>query len=57
MLGVTVTLLILALISAVLGFSGLATDIAAIAQICFFVFLVLLVISATVNAFKGKSPR
>ncbi len=43
MLGWALTFLIIALIAAVFGFGGIATASAGIAQILFFVFLVLFV--------------
>lgn len=45
MLGWALTFLIVALIAAVFGFGGIATGAAEIAQILFFVFLVLFVVS------------
>lgn len=48
--------LILALIFAVLGFGGLAGTFAGIAEILFFVFLALLLISAISRAIRGKGP-
>ncbi|NNL66127.1 MAG: DUF1328 domain-containing protein [Myxococcales bacterium] len=56
MLGWALTFFILALISAALGFGGIAGAAAEIARILFFVFLVLLVVSATARAFRGRAP-
>jgi uncharacterized membrane protein YtjA (UPF0391 family) len=50
MLSLTVTLLIIALISAVLGFGGLAGTAIGFAKIAFFVFVILAVLSF---AFRG----
>ena len=45
MLRWTLSFLILAIIAAVLGFGGIAADLAGIARILFFAFLILLVLS------------
>jgi uncharacterized membrane protein YtjA (UPF0391 family) len=45
MLGWGVTFLLIALAAAVLGFGGLAGTAVGLAKICFFVFLVLAIIS------------
>lgn len=55
MLGWALTFFVLALIAAALGFGGIAGASAGIAKILFFVFLVLLVLSFVVRAFKGRS--
>lgn len=49
--------LVVALISAALGFSGVAGAATGIAKILFFVFLALLVISMIAQALRGKPPR
>jgi|TARA_R110001583_G_scaffold62087_3_gene182959 uncharacterized membrane protein YtjA (UPF0391 family) len=49
--------LVVALISAALGFSGIAGAATGIAKILFFVFLALLVISMIAQALRGKPPR
>lgn len=56
MLGLAITLFVLALIAAVLGFGGLAANIAWIAQIFFFVFLVLFLISLAAGATRRRVP-
>lgn len=48
---------IVALIAAVLGFGGIATASAGIAQILFFVFLVLFAIALVARAVRGRPPR
>ncbi|MDE1171065.1 MAG: DUF1328 domain-containing protein [Verrucomicrobium sp.] len=53
MLSLTVTFLVIALIAAALGFGGIAGTAAGIAKICFFVFLVLFVVSLL---FGGRRP-
>lgn len=55
MLGLAILFFILAVISAVLGFGGLTSTFAALAQVMFVLFLLLFVISFTVRALRGKS--
>ncbi len=57
MLGWAITCLILALIAAVLGFGGLAGTFVGIAEILFFVFIVLFAITAIIGAIRGRQPR
>lgn len=45
MLSYTITFLVIALIAAALGFTGIAGTAAYIAKICFFIFLVLFIVS------------
>lgn len=45
MLSYTITFLVVALIAAALGFTGIAGTAAYIAKICFFIFLVLFIVS------------
>lgn len=47
---------LLAVAAAVLGFGGLAGAFAGIAKILFFIFLVLLIVSAIVHATRGRPP-
>jgi uncharacterized membrane protein YtjA (UPF0391 family) len=56
MLGWALTFLIVALIAAVLGFGGIASASAGIAQVIFVIFLALFVIAMLVRAFKGRPP-
>jgi uncharacterized membrane protein YtjA (UPF0391 family) len=56
MLGWALTFLIVALIAAVLGFGGIAGFAVEIAQIIFFVAIVLFLISAVVALARGRSP-
>jgi len=56
MLQLALTLLVLALVAALLGFGGIATEFAWLAQILFFVFLVLFLISAVASALRGRPP-
>lgn len=55
MLGWIVLFLVLALVAALFGWGGIASSAAGIAQILFVVFLVLLVVSFVIRAFKGQS--
>jgi uncharacterized membrane protein YtjA (UPF0391 family) len=56
MIGWALTFLIVALIAAVLGFGGIAGLSMEIAQIIFFVAIVLFAISAVVALARGRSP-
>lgn len=47
---------ILALVAAVFGFGGIAASFAGIAKILFFVFIGLVVLTAVIRTFRGKSP-
>ncbi len=55
MLGWAIAFFILAIVAAALGFGGIAGASAGIAQILFFVFLALLVLTFVVRAVNGKS--
>jgi uncharacterized membrane protein YtjA (UPF0391 family) len=55
MLNLVVTLLIIALIAAVLGFGGIATAAVGIAKIVFFVALLLFLIAAVAGTMRGPS--
>ena len=55
MLNLAITLFILALIAAVLGFGGIAGSLSGVAQIAFGVFIVLFLISAISHAVNGRS--
>ena len=57
MLGWAVTVLLIALIAAVLGFGGIAGTAIGIAKIIFFVAIALFLISAVAGAIRGRSPR
>ncbi|HRY23777.1 MAG: DUF1328 domain-containing protein [Geminicoccaceae bacterium] len=47
---------VVAIIAAVFGFGGIASASAGIAQLLFFIFLALLVISLVVYVIRGRSP-
>jgi uncharacterized membrane protein YtjA (UPF0391 family) len=53
MLGWALTFLVVALIAAVFGFGGIAVASAGIAQIIFFVFLVLFAVSVIASIFRS----
>jgi len=56
MLGWASTFLVIALIAAVLGFGGIAGFAVEIANIIFFVAIILFVISAVFALIRGRSP-
>ncbi|MFC7292676.1 DUF1328 domain-containing protein [Hirschia litorea] len=56
MLGWSVTFFVVALIAAALGFGGLAGTFAGVAQILFFVFIALLILTFVARAVRGNSP-
>jgi len=56
MLGWALTFFIVALIAAVFGFGGIASASAGIAQILFFVFIVLFVISLVAGGMRRPRP-
>jgi len=47
---------ICAILFAILGFGGIAGTFAGIAELLFYLFLILLVVSGISRAFRGKSP-
>lgn len=56
MLGWALAFFILAIIAGAFGFGGIAGASAGIAQILFFIFLALLVLTFAARAVNGKSP-
>jgi uncharacterized membrane protein YtjA (UPF0391 family) len=56
MLSWALTFLVVALIAAVLGFTGIAGTATQIAQVLFFVFLFLLIVAAFASAVRGRPP-
>jgi len=56
MLNLAVTLLIIALIAAVLGFGGIAMASVELAKIVFFVAILLFLIAAVFGALGGRRP-
>ena len=57
MLGLVVTLLIIALIAGILGFGGIAGTAVGLAKIVFFVALFLFLISLIFGGFRGGFGR
>lgn len=57
MLRLAIAFFIIALIAALFGFGGIASASAGIAQILFFIFLVLFVLALIVGLFRGRAPR
>lgn len=49
--------LIIAIVAAIFGFGGVASAAGDIAQVLFFIFLVLFVVSIIVGLFRGRRPR
>jgi uncharacterized membrane protein YtjA (UPF0391 family) len=56
MLQLALTMSVLALIAALLGFGGIATIFASNAQVLFFIFLVLFLVAAVASALRGRPP-
>jgi uncharacterized membrane protein YtjA (UPF0391 family) len=56
MLGWILTFLVLALVAALLGFGGIASAFAGIAQILFVIFIVLFVAMLVVSLVRGRAP-
>ncbi|MBX9945563.1 MAG: DUF1328 domain-containing protein [Reyranella sp.] len=54
MLSWALAFLVIALIAAVFGFGGVASTAVGFAQICFFVFLVLFVVSALFHVVRRR---
>lgn len=48
--------LVIALVAALFGFGGIASSATGIAQILFFIFIVLFVVSLLANALRGRPP-
>jgi len=56
MLSWALTFLLVAIIAGVFGFGGVASASVSIAQILFFVFLVLFVVSLVAGMVRGRAP-
>ena len=56
MLGWALTFLVVALIAAVLGFTGIAAASAGVAQLLFYVFIALFVVAMIARAVRGRPP-
>jgi uncharacterized membrane protein YtjA (UPF0391 family) len=57
MLSWAIAFFVAAIVAAILGFGGIASTFAGVAQILFVVFLVLTVIALLANALRGRAPR
>ena len=57
MLSWALTFLVIALVAAALGLSGVAVVSMEMAKIIFFIFVVLFLITAIAHAVRGKAPR
>jgi uncharacterized membrane protein YtjA (UPF0391 family) len=56
MLGWAIAFFVVALIAAVFGFGGIAAASAGIAQILFFLFLVLFLVTLVLGLVRGTAP-
>lgn len=56
MLGWILVFLLAGVVAGVLGFGGIATFAVDIAQLLFFVFLVLLILSILIHVLRGRGP-
>jgi len=50
------TFLAVAIIAGLLGFGGIASASVGIAQILFYIFIVLFVVTLVIRALKGRTP-
>jgi uncharacterized membrane protein YtjA (UPF0391 family) len=55
MLGWAITFLIVAIVAAIFGFGGIASASAGIAQILFFIFVALFVVTLILRVVRGTS--
>lgn len=56
MLGWAIFFFLLAIVAAIFGFGGVATFAVEIAQILFFVFVVLFLLTLVVHLVRGRGP-
>lgn len=56
MLGWALTFLVIALVAALFGFGGIASASAGIAQVLFFIFILLFVVAMVASSVRGKPP-
>lgn len=56
MLRWAVTFFIIAIIAAIFGFGGIAATASGIAQILFYIFIVLFIISLVIGLLGGRTP-
>jgi len=57
MLDWTISFLIIALIAALLGFTGIAGVAVEMAKTVFFFFLVLWLVAVVINIIRGRAPK
>lgn len=57
MIGWAITFLVIALVTAVLGFGGIAGVAIELAKIVFFVAIILFAIAAIFGVVRGRAPR
>ena len=57
MLSWAIAFLILALIAGLLGFGGVASAAASIAQTLFFIFLIVFLVSFLLHLARGRTPQ
>jgi len=56
MLGWALLFLVVALIAGLFGFTGIAVAAAGVAQILFYIFVVLFVVSGIIYLLRGRAP-
>jgi len=56
MLGWVLTFLVVALIAAALGFTGIAGAATGAAKLLFMIFIALLIVAAAASALRGRPP-
>jgi uncharacterized membrane protein YtjA (UPF0391 family) len=57
MLRLAIAFFVIALLAALFGFGGIASASAGIAQILFFIFLVLFALALITGLVRGRAPR
>jgi len=56
MLGWALTFLIIAIVAGILGFGGIASASVGIAQVLFFVFLLVFLVTLLMHLMRGRTP-
>jgi uncharacterized membrane protein YtjA (UPF0391 family) len=56
MLGWALTFLLIAVVAGVLGFGGIASASVGIAQVLFFLFLVIFLVTLLLHLMRGRTP-
>lgn len=57
MLNWALSFLVVAIIAAVFGYTGIAAEAVGIAKIIFIVFIVLFLVAALMGAVRGRAPK